>query len=81
MIFRPSLMTGSAGISVGTNAIQVFEHAGYYMPTLLSHNMSISTWTHFAIVYDKGRVCSATLVSRCLGSFSFSPPSMSMAAL
>lgn len=40
-----------AGISVGTNGIQVYEHAGGYMPALASYATSVSGWNHVAIVY------------------------------
>ncbi|MCX6819577.1 MAG: DUF2341 domain-containing protein, partial [Candidatus Aenigmarchaeota archaeon] len=40
-----------AGISVGTNAIQVFEHANSYMPALLSYNVILSGWNHIVVVY------------------------------
>ena len=40
-----------AGISVGTNGVQVYEHAGGYMPALASHTTTISDWTHIAVVY------------------------------
>ena len=39
------------GISVGTNGLSVYEHAGNYMPPLLSWRGSITGWTHIAIVY------------------------------
>lgn len=40
-----------AGIAAGTNGIQVFEHAGSYLPCLASYPTSISGWTHIAVVY------------------------------
>jgi len=42
-----------AGISVGTNAIQVYEHRACYMPCLLSYsgNLIQSGWNHIAVVY------------------------------
>jgi len=40
-----------AGVSVGTNGIQVFEHSSAYMPCLLSYATTINKWTHVAIVY------------------------------
>lgn len=41
------------GVSVGTNAIQVYEHKASYMPCLLSYNGSliVAGWNHVAIVY------------------------------
>jgi len=41
-----------AGVSVGTNGISVFEHATGYLPSLLVHNVTISGWTHVAVVYE-----------------------------
>lgn len=49
-IFEPGANAG-AGISVGTNAIQVFEHAGGYLPALLSYPVALSGWNHIAVVY------------------------------
>ncbi|MBI5361320.1 MAG: DUF2341 domain-containing protein [Planctomycetes bacterium] len=49
-IFEPGANAG-AGISVGTNAIQVFEHAGGYLPALLSYPIALSGWNHIAVVY------------------------------
>lgn len=40
-----------AGISVGTNGICVFEHAGGYLPALLVHPVTISDWTRVTVVY------------------------------
>ncbi|WP_020534061.1 LamG-like jellyroll fold domain-containing protein [Lewinella cohaerens] len=40
-----------AGISIGTNGIQVFEHADNYLPALASYSAAISGWNHVAIVY------------------------------
>jgi RHS repeat-associated protein len=42
----------SAGISVGTNGINVAELSYDYMPVLLSWSGSISGWTHIAVVYQ-----------------------------
>jgi RHS repeat-associated protein len=39
------------GISVGTNGVSVYEHAGAYMPALLVWRGTISSWTHLAVVY------------------------------
>jgi hypothetical protein len=41
-----------AGVSVGTNGVSVYEHAGGYMPATLVFQTSITTWTHIAIVYE-----------------------------
>lgn len=40
-----------AGISIGTNGIQVYEHASGYMPALASYSGTISGWNHIAVVY------------------------------
>ena len=42
-----------AGISAGTNAIQVYEHRACYMPCLLSYSGGLiqSGWNHVAVVY------------------------------
>lgn len=40
-----------AGVSVGTNGVQVFEHAASYLPCLASYSTTISGWTHIAVVY------------------------------
>ncbi len=41
-----------AGVSVGTNGISVFEHAGYYLPSLLVYDCPVVGWTHIAVVYE-----------------------------
>lgn len=41
-----------AGISVGTNGISVFEHAGGYMPSLLVYDTTLSGWHHVVVVYE-----------------------------
>lgn len=45
-----------AGISVGTNGVSVYEHAGAYMPPVLVWvgAVSSSEWTHIAVVYNGG---------------------------
>jgi hypothetical protein len=40
---------GNFVISVGTNAIQVFDHGDAYMPCLLSHTVTISTTVNISI--------------------------------
>lgn len=43
-----------AGISVGTNGVSVYEHAGGYLPAVLVYDASqkpLSGWTHIALVY------------------------------
>lgn len=44
--------TAGAGVSVGTNGVSVYEHAGNYMPALLVHPASITGWTHITVVYE-----------------------------
>ena len=39
------------GISIGTNGVSVYEHAGFYMPCLLSHAATITSFTQVVIVY------------------------------
>jgi RHS repeat-associated protein len=41
-----------AGVSVGTNGVSVYEHAGNYMPPLLVYQTSLKGWTHVAVVYE-----------------------------
>lgn len=45
-----------AGVSVGTNGVSVYEHAGSYMPPVLvwAGEVPQSAWTHVAIVYKDG---------------------------
>lgn len=43
------------GVSVGTNGISVFEHAGNYVPSLLVYDAPMSGWTHVAVVYENKR--------------------------
>ena len=41
-----------AGVSVGTNGISVYEHAGSYMPALAVYNGTLGTdWNHVAVTY------------------------------
>ena len=44
---------GGAGVSVGTNGINVCEHGGSYLPSLLSYGGTIPSndFTHVAVVY------------------------------
>ncbi|MCA1616381.1 MAG: DUF4214 domain-containing protein, partial [Acidobacteria bacterium] len=44
-----------AGVSVGTNGVSVYEHAGGYMPATLVHPTMISGWAHIAVVYANRR--------------------------
>ncbi|MDM5284687.1 glycosyltransferase family protein [Peribacillus frigoritolerans] len=39
------------GISVGTNGVVVYEHSTNYLPPLLVYPISITEWTHIAVVY------------------------------
>lgn len=41
-----------AGVSVGTNGVSVFEHAGGYLPSLLVYDTPLRGWTHIAVVYQ-----------------------------
>lgn len=41
-----------AGISIGTNGISVYEHTAGYLPATLVYPISISNWTHVAVVYN-----------------------------
>jgi hypothetical protein len=40
-----------SGISVGTNGISVYEHSDGYMPCLLSHAATITSFTQVTVVY------------------------------
>jgi hypothetical protein len=40
-----------AGVSFGTNAIGVFEHAPGYMPALAYHTGTFNGWTHIVVTY------------------------------
>ena len=44
------------GISVGTNGISVYEHAGSYMPPVLVWPGAVAgdDWTHITLVYNNG---------------------------
>jgi hypothetical protein len=39
------------GLSVGTNGISVYEHAGDYIPAVLVHEQQITDWTRVTLVY------------------------------
>lgn len=39
-----------AGLSIGTNGISVFEHAGNHLPSPLVYSNAIPGWTHVALV-------------------------------
>ncbi|HEX7899068.1 MAG TPA: LamG domain-containing protein, partial [Planctomycetota bacterium] len=38
------------GVSVGTNGVSVFEHAGAHLPSLLVHDAAIGGWVHVTVV-------------------------------
>ena len=42
-----------AGFGVGTNGIVVCEHTADYFPSILVHEISITGWTHIAVVYQE----------------------------
>jgi hypothetical protein len=44
--------TAGAGISIGSNGVSVYEHAGNYMPATLVYQAPISGWTHVTLVYQ-----------------------------
>lgn len=39
------------GLSVGTNGVSVYEHAGEYLPAVLVHRQALSGWTRVTLVY------------------------------
>jgi hypothetical protein len=74
----------SAGVSVGTNGVSVFEHAGVYMPSLLVYDAPIVGWTHIAVVYQNQQPAlyvNGVLVRTGLVSGTASYPSTSLAGL
>jgi hypothetical protein len=52
-VFNPVNGAGnaSAGISLGTNGCSVYEHGNSYMPAVLVHSGSFTTFTHFVVTY------------------------------
>lgn len=42
----------SAGVSVGTNGVCVFEHSARYFPARIVHQAAIDDWLHVAVVYE-----------------------------
>ena len=46
---------GGVGVSVGTNGVSVYEHAGGYLPALLVYEGPIAGWTHVAVVYENNQ--------------------------
>ena len=48
----PNYATASgAGLSIGTNGLSVVEHSDTYIPSLLSYNTTISSFTQIVITY------------------------------
>ena len=41
-----------AGLSIGTNGVSFYEHAGDYMPPILVWQGNISAWTHIVVIYE-----------------------------
>src|SRR5688500_10204549 len=37
------------GLSVGTNGVSVYEHAGDYMPAVIVYKAELRDWTHIAL--------------------------------
>ena len=44
-----------AGVSVGRNGVVVFEHSADYFAPILVHAVTLSGWTHLAVVYHDGQ--------------------------
>lgn len=44
----------TAGVSVGTNGVSVFQHSANYLPTPLVYDTPITNWTHVAVSYRGG---------------------------
>ena len=42
----------SAGVSVGTNGISVYENSSGYFPALLVYETNITDWVNVAVVYN-----------------------------
>ncbi|HYG23042.1 MAG TPA: FG-GAP-like repeat-containing protein [Verrucomicrobiae bacterium] len=45
----------SVGVSVGINGVAVFARGTAYFPPILAHNVSITNWTHIAVVVQTNR--------------------------
>ena len=43
------------GLAVGRNGVCVFEHSGNYFAPPLVHAVSLTNWTHLAVVYRDGQ--------------------------
>ena len=44
----------TAGISIGTNGVSVYQHSANYLPSVLVYLTSITNWTHVAVSYTNG---------------------------
>lgn len=44
----------TAGISVGTNGVSVYQHSANYLPSVLVYTAPITNWTHVAVSYASG---------------------------
>jgi len=53
--FGPDNIHAGAGLSVGTNGVTVFEHAGSYFAPILVYAAPLQDWTHVAVVYRAGQ--------------------------
>jgi hypothetical protein len=60
------------GLSVGTNGVSVYEHAGDYIPAVLVHEAAITGWTRVTLVY-RDRVPSLYLDGRLVRTGRQSP--------
>jgi hypothetical protein len=45
----------SAGLSIGTNGVVVWEHGDDYFAPVLVHPATVAPWTHVTVVYEGGR--------------------------
>jgi len=61
--YRYSSSIASAGVSVGTNGISVFEQGPSYLASPLVYDAPISGWTHLAVVYVNGALVRTGLTS------------------
>lgn len=52
--FRDPAAAGT-GIAVGRNVVCVLEHSAFHFPATLVHPVSITDWTHLAVVFRDGR--------------------------
>lgn len=51
----PNAEDASAGLSIGTNGVSVYEHSGGYLPALLVWQGTLTKWTHIVVVYEEQR--------------------------